>query len=62
MSPSPESSGCSLQGSRGPPKAGFDFGPLPAAPGARYTSNYSGVLVIQKRGDRTTTTGKMTRS
>ena len=40
------SSGCSLMGSKDPPKADFDFGPLPAASGARYTSNYPGVSIV----------------
>jgi cholesterol transport system auxiliary component len=33
-------------GSKDPPKAGFDLGPLPAASGARYTSNCSGVSIV----------------
>jgi cholesterol transport system auxiliary component len=40
------SSGCSLMGSKDPPKANFDFGPPPAASGARYASNYSGVSIV----------------
>ena len=39
-------SGCSLMGSKEPPKADFDFGPLPAASGARYASNYSGASIV----------------
>ena len=40
------SSGCSLMGSKDPPKVNFDFGPPPAASVARYTSNYSGVSIV----------------
>jgi cholesterol transport system auxiliary component len=39
-------SGCSLMTSKELPKADFDFGLLPAASGARYTSNYSGVSIV----------------
>jgi len=39
-------SGCGLMGSKESPKANFDFGPLPAASGARYTSNYAGVSIV----------------
>jgi cholesterol transport system auxiliary component len=39
-------SGCSLMGSKNPPKANFDFGPLPAASDARYASNNSGVSIL----------------
>ena len=39
-------SGCGLMGSKESPKANFDFGPLAAASGARYTSNYSGVSIV----------------
>src|ERR1051325_9770822 len=34
-------SGCSLMGAQDSPKAGFDFGPLPADSSARQTSDYS---------------------
>jgi cholesterol transport system auxiliary component len=39
-------SGCSLMGSKNPPKANFDFGPLPAASDARFTSNFPGVNIV----------------
>jgi len=39
-------SGCSLMRSKDPPKANFDFGPLPAASDARYTSNYPEVSIV----------------
>jgi cholesterol transport system auxiliary component len=39
-------SGCSLMGSKNPPKANFDFGPLPVAADGRYTSNYPGVNIV----------------
>jgi cholesterol transport system auxiliary component len=39
-------SGCSLMGSKNPPKANFDFGPLPVASDARYTSNFPGVNIV----------------
>jgi len=38
-------SGCGLMGSKDATKADFDFGPLPAASGARHTSNYSGMSI-----------------
>ena len=39
-------SGCSLMRSKEPPKANFDFGPLPAASDARHTSNFPGGVSI----------------
>src|ERR1700674_487330 len=39
-------SACSLMGTKNPPKANFDFGPLPVASDARYASIYPGMSIV----------------